>query len=311
MLVETLVNCPVSPLNVRVPLQYTLADRNAHIPDSDNGRYMAVPVSLGASGSQIFGSPTDNAKIWKIEMHSLYVLLIDTDQIKQRLLWPTFEECLQHLMAHEYMSISSFTPFHQTVGRMPGWTAFLKDVQSLCLDGTMTVTFVKRIFSRLPKTLKKFAFLPHQSTVDMPAEDALNRVPKAVQHLTFDTTCFPQGDLVTAVGLLPFKSENKYERLVLFGRRFPSGPVLQAFFDRLEEISLPGASVTLFTSNTPNDAIIGPLLDRGFVRGNRHLRPYGAHYDMYKLRCNLKFRIGFLVPKIDPQQEEDDDDDWP
>uniref|UniRef100_A0A914YIG9 Uncharacterized protein n=1 Tax=Panagrolaimus superbus TaxID=310955 RepID=A0A914YIG9_9BILA len=67
---------------------------------------------------------------------------------------------------------------------MVGWTSFLKDVTSFSLDGKMSVALVKKIFPRLPKTLKKLAFLPDASILQMPAEDALNRIPKAVQYLT-------------------------------------------------------------------------------------------------------------------------------
>uniref|UniRef100_A0A914XU61 Uncharacterized protein n=1 Tax=Panagrolaimus superbus TaxID=310955 RepID=A0A914XU61_9BILA len=163
---------------------HTLAAPNAHVPDPDRGRYEAFPVTVEPIGSQLYGSPTSDAAIWKMEFHEDFALVIDTQNIKQRFLWQTFQNAVPHLKAFEYLSISSFIGTHPTVSRMVGWTSFLKDVTSFSLDGKMSVALVKKLFPRMPKTLKKLAFLPDGCTLQMPAHEALNRVPKAVQYLT-------------------------------------------------------------------------------------------------------------------------------
>uniref|UniRef100_A0A914YRQ8 Uncharacterized protein n=1 Tax=Panagrolaimus superbus TaxID=310955 RepID=A0A914YRQ8_9BILA len=110
----------------------------------------------------------------------------------------------------------------------------------------------------------------------MPAQQALDMIPPAVQSLTFDTFCFTEGDLVTT---------------------------------RIEALCNPGASVTLFTSNVPNDAVVGPLLAWGFLGFYVHRRTFGNLYEMYHLEGNQRILVGFILPAVVAVAAPDDDDD--
>lgn len=119
-----------------------------------------------------------------MELHPLHVLIIDTDNVKQKLAWTTFEGILPQLKAADSFSITCASVDDACIRKMPGWTSFLKPVKCFTMDGKVTVTLVKKVFSRLPKTLKSLTFLPNGVVIEMAAIDALNFVPKSVQYLT-------------------------------------------------------------------------------------------------------------------------------
>uniref|UniRef100_A0A914YLB8 Uncharacterized protein n=1 Tax=Panagrolaimus superbus TaxID=310955 RepID=A0A914YLB8_9BILA len=145
----------------------------------------------------------------------------------------------------------------------------------------------------------------------MDAQEALNYIPKAVQFLTFNTMCFADGNLVTTIGLLPVKTDLLYERLVLYGHRFPHRDTYGQFFNRIEALTNPGASVTLFTSNVPNDDVIAPMFEWGFIRTYLHRRIFGTIYETYQLIGTRRLLVGFALPNVPLIAPDDEDEDYP
>uniref|UniRef100_A0AC34FVT2 Uncharacterized protein n=1 Tax=Panagrolaimus sp. ES5 TaxID=591445 RepID=A0AC34FVT2_9BILA len=84
---------------------------DAHEPTPERGRYEAYMGTTPISGSQLFGCPTPNATVRKMEFHPLHVFVVDTDNIKMmppKLL--SLQRCL--LMMESLMPFGPrFSPF--------------------------------------------------------------------------------------------------------------------------------------------------------------------------------------------------------